>query len=352
MVYSKNKNQITCSKECGNKLKSTTLSNEKYIKFKPDKEEFINNYNLLKSSYKMTKIYDVHNTTILNYAKRIGYNTAQHKNNITSLTQEQIDYINNNYETKNSKKLAQEINCSKELIKAVWREGGQKGKTCYTYYSNFNYFKNINTPEKAYWLGFIYADGCLYKRDNHEGLLSITLKSTEDNILIMFKNDIESENPILYGKCKKDENKYTEYTNLAIVSDILFNDLYNLGCKPGKTYNLEKLPNIDNLLLPHFIRGFFDGDGSIYKIKNKYIRYGFSIVGTSNFINNLNNYLSNELSIKFGLYKDKRSKDLYSMRTTKRKELIKLYNYLYNNATRYLKRKKDIFENLLKELDL
>lgn len=349
-ITSSNKKQITCSKKCGNIWKSIKLSDDKYRKFKPNKNEFINNYNILKSSYKMAKIYKVHNTTILNYAKRIGYNTSQHKNNTPILDKKQVDYINNNYNTKSSTTLSKEINCSKELIKSIWKKGDKKGKTNYMYYSDFNYFKNINTPEKAYWLGFIYADGCVYKRNNHEGLLSITLKNTDDEIIKMFKNDIKSENPIIYGKCKRENNKYTYYVNFTIVSEIMFNDLYLLGCRPNKSINLNKLPTIDKKLMSHFIRGFFDGDGSIYKIKDKYIRYCFSIVGTSSFIKELVDYLNTKLFIKFGLYKDKRSKDLFSMRTTKRNSLKILYNYLYNDVSRYLSRKKKIFDKFLKEV--
>ena len=288
----------------------------------------------------MAKIYNVNNGTIINYAKYINHDVKQYKNNKPLFNEIQIKYIIDKYNKCNSRVLAIELNCSISMIKKIWRENNLKGKTNRTYYSDFNYFETIDTEEKAYWLGFIYADGCVYKRNNHEKLLSIKLCAKDKSHLNKFKIDIKSENPINDGVSNNNN-----YSDIVIVSDKLCNDLISLGCEPKKTFKLNKLPIINDELLRHFIRGFFDGDGSICKTKNNYkTRYNFSIIGMYEFIVQLKLILEKELLIKLCLSEDKRTYNLYSVRTSNKKYIKQIYNYLYENATRYLQRKKDIFE--------
>ena len=66
------------------------------------------------------------------------------------------------------------------------------------YSFNEHYFDIIDSADKAYLLGFICTDGCLYKREGHQGQLSISLKDQDEEILQHFKESLSSNHPIRY----------------------------------------------------------------------------------------------------------------------------------------------------------
>ncbi len=319
------------------------------INFEPDILEFLEIYNKYKSAKEVGKFYNINEVHIRKFAKLINFNINKFNGRFPSLNKEQQDYILNNYHTKTSTTIANELNCHKALVQKIWKENNKKGKRKLNYYSDFNYFENIDTPEKAYWLGFLYADGCVHKRKEkyEEGSLSIQLNIKDIELINTFKKDIKSENPITYNSTKRKSGYISNFTRITIISDKIFNDLIKLGCVPRKTFQLKNIPNIENNLIRHFIRGYFDGDGSIFKSKTRNNTYGFCINGQLELLNNIKQILENELNIELQIYKDKRTVN-FGFITTKVNNKIKIiYNYLYNNASRFLKRKKDIFEEVI-----
>ncbi len=190
--------------------------------------------------------------TVGKYKKQFGTSFSQ-----THDFSKWNQYIIDNYYKKTSTSLAKEIGCSKSYIIKIWMENCNKDKDVRKYYSNFDYFKKIDSHNKAYILGFICADGCVYKREKHQGLLSITVQNRDKLILEKIKTELESNNPI-----SSTDNAST----LVIVSQKIFDDLGNLGIHPRKTYQLnlnEVIANINPIFLNSFICGYFDGDGSI-----------------------------------------------------------------------------------------
>ena len=140
----------------------------------------------------------------------------------------------------------------------------------YTY--NKNYFKQITTETQAYWLGFLYADGCISRFYRNEKLksmsLELTLQSNDIKHLENFRNDLEANIPIQH---KIISNKY-EADRIVINCTYMCQDLINLGCTPTKSLTLE-FPNneiVPKHLLKHFIRGYFDGDGGISYTEGEY----------------------------------------------------------------------------------
>jgi mobile intron protein len=218
-----------------------------------------------------------------------------------------------------------------------------------SYKYNENYFENIDTSEKAYWLGFIYADGFITRKTNGSAVFGLTL--AEEEPLIKLNQCLESNKPI--GKYKK-VNSYNlnsiEY-KLAFCSNKMVSDLEKHGCIERKTFKL-KFPKLNENLIPHFIRGYFDGDGSVFlhiqKANNtEYIMLGVTICGIKSFLDDLSKYIGFENCV----YKDKRKKtDCYSIKLASNIRCLKLYHYLYNNAgNMYLSRKKDKFDNFIKD---
>lgn len=120
----------------------------------------------------------------------------------------------------------------------------------------YPYFKVIDTEEKAYWLGFLWADGCIYKNpEREEYALQLGLKEDDIEHIRKFLRFMNSEKKILLTKDKG--------CKITLYSKELVEDLINLGFKYRKSFqeellHLEKIPSY---LHKHFWRGCVDGDG-------------------------------------------------------------------------------------------
>ena len=128
--------------------------------------------------------------------------------------------------------------------------------------SENNYFENIDTPDKAYFLGFIFADGSvqdLSTETKERKTLSLTIMKEDGYLLQLFLNYSGIKTNI-YTTHKDDKNPRNQ---INIWSCKIYNDLYKLGVKPNKSKKetFLTIPDIRSDLISHFIRGYFDGDG-------------------------------------------------------------------------------------------
>lgn len=138
-------------------------------------------------------------------------------------------------------------------------------KSSYRKYNlNYNYFK-VWTPEMAYIVGFINADGTLYKpkgRNNYT--LKISQKRESKEILEKIKNAIQYEGPVKDYMAKAQSGIYP-YSELTINSGELASDLMKLGIVPNKSL-IKKMPvSLPEEFELDYIRGYFDGNGSVGK---------------------------------------------------------------------------------------
>ena len=193
--------------------------------------------------------YKVDKTTILNFAKKIGYKTSK----TPLLTDEEIKYVIDNYENKLAREIAEELNVSKSLITKIWREHGLKGKGNNSYHINENYFENIDSKDKAYILGVIASDGCVYKRENHKHMLAFKFHIQEEDIINIILKYMESNYKPYYN-----DNRIT----LQINSNKLVEDLEQYNITTRKTWSYYPT-EIDNSFIWDYLRGYFDGDGCI-----------------------------------------------------------------------------------------
>jgi len=266
--------------------------------------------------------------------------------NIRHFTQDEIEKIETEYLVKTSKQLAEELNCKTQKIQDVVRRlklSWSKVEKNRKYNADFDYFEVIDNQEKAYWLGFIYADGCVSKRETTQGVLTISINTKDEILLNLFKNDIKAENPIGYDLSK------SSMARISIISDKLFSDLGKLNCVPNKTFLLDSIPQgVPQELYSHFIRGYFDGDGCVRL--NGYKNAEFSIVGQEKFILFIRDIIKQQTGIELGLYYDKRTNNFCFISTANQQYIAKIYKYLYNDAIRYLPRKKIVFEEFLKSI--
>ena len=227
-------------------------------RFEPNPDEFIELYSWLKSSRKLAEHYGVTKRTILDYAKAIGYNT----NNKRILTEAQEQVIAECYTTHASIELAEKFGVSSSKITQVWTKYGLTGKENRPYkIEKQDYFHCIDSLDKAYFLGFIGSDGCIYHSEKYDkqDVLRISIEKTDIKILELLKQCLYTNKPIHQTKEK--------YVSLEISSQAIVDDLSNLDLKPRKTYS-NTIATIDDTFMSHLIRGYFDGDGCIRRKSN------------------------------------------------------------------------------------
>ena len=197
-----------------------------------------------------------------------------------------------------------------------------------------NFFENIDSEEKAYFLGFLMADGNVYVRKQSQPCIRLEISVKDLEILERFKMAIESQNSICFDK--------RNCCSLKVHSCKMFNDLGKLGVIPNKTKH-EIIPNINQDMMRHFIRGFFDGDGWCTNTtshgKRKGSRKCIGFVSNYEFLDNLNIILNSEIGTRINKVVERIgcSMLLYSSN----KDVESLREYMYNDATIYLKRKYD-----------
>lgn len=226
-----------------------------------DDEKFIAKYIELKSSIKLAKFYNCSKTSVLNHAKEIGLDLKLIPKDYKLSAEAKADIVLS-YETHSSSELAQKYNVSRGMITKLWYDNDLIGKQRRIYaLRNEDFFHIIDTEEKAYWLGFLMADGCVSQKENgYANSIHIGLARQDRQHLVKFNKSIDTDKPIYDFKSQGNDK-----SEIEISSNKMFNDLYSLGCVPNKTYKITWV-NLDNDSLQFaFIRGYFDGDGSILK---------------------------------------------------------------------------------------
>lgn len=208
------------------------------------------------------------------------------------------------------------------------------------------YFRNINSKNKAYVLGLIISDGYVDEKWNK---LNFTSKDIE--LVQLIKRELKSEHKIgdynVYDK--RTDKSYRRYS-IQISSKAIVDDLKILGVFANKSFT-SKLPKIPNRFMWHFIRGVFDGDGTIYQNKN--IRTGrlrFGLVGSENLLTSINTFLKenniNNIKIRQTKYRNCEGK-LIRLDCSKFNDIDEMKNKLYENSNELrLTRKYNIFQTL------
>ena len=129
-----------------------------------------------------------------------------------------------------------------------------------------DFFKNIRTELQAYLLGFYTADGSI---DQKRKTLRICLQEQDSELVYLYKDTISPDARLYTIQPRvvtaRNGMKVQGHTafGVDITSSILIQDLVDLGFGYRKSWKELHLPNIPKNLIRHFIRGYFDGDGSI-----------------------------------------------------------------------------------------
>ena len=239
------------------------------------------------------------------------------------------------------KTISKYYHCDKKTLKNFLVKNGIKIRELnhVPYSFDEGYFDCINSSNKAYILGMLYADGANVKQYN---AVKLSLASEDRAILEKIREEMKVEKPLLFYERSKRNSKWKDVYELKIYSKHICEQLEILGCTPRKSLTLT-FPNfLSDDLMPHFIRGYFDGDGCICISKSHIIS---SFVSSTDFCIGLHNYLQ-KIGIACKLCTLKTNEHTSRIIISKKSEIKKLMNYMYKDADLYMDRKHNTFLNI------
>lgn len=227
-------------------------------------------------------------------------------------------------------KISKLISANTRTISSILRGTNTVLRTQGSWVKKYNvdesYFEEIDSENKAYWLGFIAADGCIVN-----GSLEIGLAAKDKEHLVKFLKDLKSDARIRLGS----KNIY----KISISRLKLVNDLTSHGITERKSLTLKPLIGIPESLYHHYIRGYFDGDGCISKsLDKKYNRliFGINILGTIDFLSDIHSWIKARIPTKSKIFS---RYNYYGVTYGGNKTALKIMDLLYQDATIFLDRK-------------
>ena len=216
------------------------------------------------------------------------------------------------------------------------------------------FFDVIDTNEKAYFLGFLYADGNVKTNKN---MVVLALKESDREILERLNELIHVDKPLFLEKNKRDGNRENT-VGIRICNKNITEKLIKHGCHPNKTFTLTFPEWLDKNLYSSFIRGYFDGDGYIGLIQDsrknkdgvKYNKYyhKFSLTGNEIFLRNVGDIFKDVLDINssFEVRHKNRNNGIVTLTIKGGVQIEKLYNFLYDDSILFLNRKYNVFKKI------
>ena len=269
---------------------------------KEQKQEMVEMYLSGKSSVEIGKRFNITNTNVIGYLNRAGIKRRTNK--------------------ENSRK----------------------------YSVNNDYFDKIDNEEKAYWLGFLYADGYVIADRDAFG---VALSIKDINHLYKLNSCLNSIYNVKIYNQKKGYSKGNDYCRLVIYSEKIKKDLIKYGCFENKT-NILKAPPINKKLFKYFIRGYLDGDGCITKSLNKKNTFDYKVkfCGTIDLLNFIKEFIEEKNIAKINrFYTRKKGQIVKQLELGGNNQVKKFLDLIYDNPKIYLERKYDIVKEFYKYIN-
>lgn len=257
-----------------------------------------------------------------------------------------IGILKTNYATKSREELEQSLGLPWSAIESMsnklglYREGRSKPLRSPVVMD----FTEIDTQEKAYILGVLFADGSIqYKKKKY--CVKLSWQEKDLTTLEKIRDIITPRRNLYFVKLDNNPNWNNQYT-LSITNKKLCDQLLKHGVFPNKTYTLKR-PILDYDLIPHFIRGYFDGDGSVTEKKKDIIsptigNLKVCVTGTKDMIDFIDSHFRNTFSISYCyICQSYASKHAYNLWLSGKKARLFL-KMIYQGSTIHLGRKYKI----------
>lgn len=239
---------------------------------------------------------------------------------------------------KDCSELSSTFGLHKTQIAAILKQNGIKIRTN-KLLLNHSFFTSIDTEEKAYWLGFLAADGCV--TDNNRLVVNLHMKDKEH--LEKLKLALESEHSI--GRT----SSRPHMVSLQIMSGQLISGLAQWGVHPRKTFTL-KWPNfLSESLICHYLRGYIDGDGCFRTWKGKKsLRTSVSMIATKDFCIGAQDFLMSSCQLsRTKLLPLQTTPNMFTLAYGGNLQVARIAHLLYDRATIFLGRKHEKIKHLL-----
>ena len=300
---------------------------DKYIKAK---EEYLKNE--LITATELAKKYKCSKSTMCRNLKKLGV-VLRHPTTSKEKIENREKYIIDYNKGLKISEIANKYNVdSHTVINHLKNAKIYKSPKYLDYNFNTTYFKNIDDEHKAYWLGFIYADGSI-STINRSHSLTIELNKVDLIHLKKFRNDIKSNHPIT---TRSNRNNMCA---IRVSSAETITNLKEYGCIENKTENgylTEKIFNMENDYKKAFLRGYLDGDGYIDKKRYRIIY----TIKSETIAQQLQKMIKEICNITFKIRKEK---SYYRLLIENKKDTLAFLNCIYKNATIFLNRKYEIY---------
>ena len=253
-------------------------------------------------------------------------------------TESEVSYLIENYNRLNTKELSKHLNRTESAVQIKIKKLGLKKSL--THY-NRRFFNNIKSEDQAYWLGFIAADGWIESKKNHSATIGIELQYSDIEHLRKFNKCLDGNVEVKKRMSNKSRicDRIIDSFPMCYIklhSREMALDLEYYGIYPKKSFDIKFPNNLEDHLIHHFIRGYFDGNGSISASKHKngqyYIKCDFSCY-SSEMLVGLREHL-----YKYGIksYISEKSHRLYIGGLENTDHFLK---YIYKDASIFLERK-------------
>lgn len=285
----------------------------------------------------ITKLLQDNNVSIRGGRKKKEFSEEQ--------IQEIKEKINNNIFLK---ELAQEYKTSEETMRKLLQQNNLqiKSRNRVNRRIQSDYFSNIDSPIKAYWLGFLFTDGSV-DHYGKTGRIRLQLQEADKEILEKFKEDLKLDCQIIYDKRVNSTCCSVEFTDEQI-----YNDLQKYSIIPNKTYNIDRIPydKIPEEYLSAYALGLFDGDGSLSYSKDfsSDVTFGYTAYHESEVADfqDLINKLINKEQKNTNFFTS-----AWHTQWRGRLQVLSILDVLYSNCSRFLKRKHDKYLALKNSLN-
>ena len=222
-----------------------------------------------------------------------------------------------------------------KIKKYYWND---RARVTYATGWNRDIFQVIDTPEKAYWLGFILADGCLHltKPGSFQGHLSIDISGEDIQHLEKFASFIEAQEDVIQHT--KHSITGNDLVHVQLCCTATLKDLYNLGIRPKKSGQEQWI----NTLFPaDFIRGCYDGDGYI-----KHDLHSIGLVGSYSLLSSIQAHFYEILNIP--PHKIGEHGTIWRIEYASKLDKQKIANYLWYDGCVSLDRKQKLADQIKK----
>lgn len=261
-----------------------------------------------------------------------------------------VNKIINDYKNNiTNKKISEKYSLHRSVVQNILIRNGIKLKPLKEtsrkhWIINENYFNAINTEEKGYVLGLLYADGYINKNG-----FGISLIETDKRLLEKISNIIYGKIILYYKKGKKysinSKNLSKPQYGFEVVSYIMKNDLIKHGCMERKTFKIRfpKLMNVD--VYRGFIRGYFDGDGCTCIPTKRPANVTVTMTSNTKFCDGLAEYVKNVVGVN--MKSCIRYNDIGVTRLTGALQVKTFLNWLYDDATIFMNRKYNKFKKII-----